>query len=252
MSIFEEEYNRLENITICSFRFDVLTDDEKNEALLISKYILSIKLQKGFDQIENDLNTFLPFMFKFNRGIFSATYSISLLNINIDITNTGIEDVKIPKFKIRELEANSKFKKYSDKYLAYELVSINKEVNKAVSKSFLNSRDLELFFSHYEELSNGESEVNMKSSFEGEGGFLQLKAQMKPLKLLKASIILSSIKLIVTLIIIIGLISLAIYNNLILWLFIGGFILFIFISTFITEEIDQLKLLAKEYKIYGK
>lgn len=201
--IFEKEYEKIQNLTIRNFRFNLLTEEEKEEALEISRYILEIKLQKAFDQIERDFNTFLPYMFKFKRGIFSASYSITSFNLKVDITNTGIQDIEIPKFKIQEIEANSKFKEYSDKYLAYELVSIHKEANKAVSKSFLNGNDMQLFFFHYEELSNGDSEVNMNSSFQGEGGLLALKANMKPLKLLKTSIIISSIKLTISFILII-------------------------------------------------
>lgn len=252
VSIFEKEYEKIQALTIRNFRFNVLTEEEKEEALEISKYILEIKLQKAFDQIERDFNIFLPYMFKFKRGIFSANYLITLFNLKVDITNTGIDDIEIPKFKIKEIEANSRFKEYSDKYLAYELVSIHKEANKAVSNSFLNANDIALFFEHYEELSNGESEVNMNSTFQGEGGILSLKAQMKPLKLLKTSIIISSIKLAIYFIVIITLVSLAINHKLFTLLIFGGFFLGIFALNLISEEIKQLKTLTKEFKTYGQ
>lgn len=252
VSIFEKEYEKIQALTIRNFRFNVLTEEEKEEALEISKYILEIKLQKAFDQIERDFNIFLPYMFKFKRGIFSANYSITLFNLKVDITNTGIDDIEIPKFKIKEIEANSRFKEYSDKYLAYELVSIHKEANKAVSNSFLNANDIALFFAHYEELSNGESEVNMNSTFQGEGGILSLKAQMKPLKLLKTSIIISSIKLAIYFIAIITLVSLAINHKLFTLLIFGGFFVGIFALSLVSEEIKQLKSLTKEFKTYGQ
>lgn len=252
VSIFEKEYEKIQALTIRNFRFNILTEEEKDEALEISKYILEIKLQKAFDQIERDFNIFLPYMFKFKRGIFSANYSITLFNLKVDITNTGIDDIEIPKFKIKEIEANSRFKEYSDKYLAYELVSIHKEANKAVSNSFLNANDIALFFAHYEDLSNGESEVNMNSTFQGEGGILSLKAQMKPLKLLKTSIIISSIKLAIYFIVIITLVSLAINHKLFTLLIFGGFFVGIFALSLVSEEIKQLKLLTKEFKTYGQ
>ena len=169
-----------------------------------------------------------------------------------DITNTNIIDVEIPKFKIKEIEANSKFKEYSDKYLAYELVSIHKEAKKSVSISFLNANDIEMFFEHYMELSNGESEVSMNSTFQGEGGILSLKAQMKPLKLLKTSIIISSIKLAIYFIVIITLVSLAINHKLFTLLIFGGFFVGIFALSLVSEEIKQLKSLTKEFKAYGQ
>ncbi len=252
VSIFEQEYEKIQALTIRNFRFNVLTEEEKEEALEISKYILKIKLQKAFDQIERDFNTFLPFMFKFKRGIFSASYSITAFNLKVDITNTGIDDVEIPKFNINEAEANSRFKEYSDKYLAYELVSLHKESNKAISNSFLNANDIQLFFAHYEELSNGESEVSMNSTFQGEGGILSLKAQMKPLKLLKTSIIISSIKLAIYFVVIITLVSLAINHKLFTLLIFGGFFVGIFALNLVNEEIKQLKSLTKEFKTYGQ
>ena len=243
VSIFEKEYEKIQALTIQNFRFNVLTEEEKEEALEISKYILEIKLQKAFDQIERDFNTFLPFMFKFKRGIFSASYSITTFNLKVDITNTGIDDIEIPKFNIKE---------YSDKYLAYELVSLHKETNKAISNSFLNANDIQLFFAHYEELSNGESEVSMNSTFQGEGGILSLKAQMKPLKLLKTSIIISTLKLAIYFIVIITLVSLAINHKLFTLLIFGGFFVGIFAFNLVSEEIKQLKSLTKEFKTYGQ
>lgn len=252
VSIFEKEYEKIQALTIRNFKFNVLTEEEKEEALEISKYILEIKLQNAFDQIERDFNTFLPFMVKFKRGIFSASYSITAFNLKVDITNTGIDDIEIPKFNINEAEANSRFKEYSDKYLACELVSLNKETNKAISNSFLNANDIQLFFDHYEELSNGESEVSMNSTFQGEGGILSLKAQMKPLKLLKKSIIISSIKLAIYFIVIITLVSLAINHKFFTLLIFGGLFVGIFAFNLVSEEIKQLKSLTKEFKKYGQ
>ena len=250
--IFKNELNKIQSLNLVDIKPRILTEEEKIEALEISKYILEIKLQKSFDQVERDFNVFLPYMFKFKRGIFSATYSISMFNINVDITNTNIIDVEIPKFKIKEIEANSKFKEYSDKYLAYELVSIHKEAKKSVSISFLNANDIEMFFEHYMELSNGESEVSMNSTFQGEGGILSLKAQMKPLKLLKTSIIISSIKLAIYFIVILTLVSLAINHKLFTLLIFGGFFVGIFALSLVSEEIKQLKSLTKEFKAYGQ
>ena len=252
VSLFEKEYEKIQTLIIHNFRFNLLTEDEKEEALEISKYILEIKLQKAFDQIERDFDVFLAYMVKFTRGIFSATYSITALNLEVDITNTGFEDIEISKFRIKEIETNSKFKEYSDKYLAFELVSIYQEANKAVSNSFLNANDIHLFFSHYEELSNGESEVSMNSTFQGEGGILTIKAQMKPLKLLKTSMVISSIKLVIYFFVIITFVSLTINYRLFTFLIFGGFFVGIFAYSLVNEEIEQIRSLIKEYKTYGK
>lgn len=251
VSIFEQEYEKIQALTIRNFRFNILTEVEKEETLEISKYILEIKLQIAFDQIERDFNTFLPFLFKFKRGIFSASYLINAFNIKADLTNTGINVIDIPKFNINEAEANSRFKEYSDKYLAYELVSLYKGSNKAISNSFLNETDIQIFFAHYEALSNCESEVIMNSTFQGEGGILSLKAQMKPLKLLKTSIIISSIKIATYLLLIITLVSLAINHNLLPFLIFGGVLGGIFALNLVRDEIKQLKSLTNELNTYG-
>lgn len=252
VSIFKKEYEEIQALTIRNFRFNILNEEEKEEALEISKYILEIKLQKAFDQIERDFNVFLPYMSRFRRGIFSANYSIQLFNLKVDITNQTVENVEVPKFKIKEIEANSRFKEYSDKYLAYELVSIHKEANKAVNDSFLNSNDIALFLAHYEELSNGESIVDMNSTFQGEGGILSLKAQMKPIKLLRASIIISFLKLAIYYILIITLVSLAIKHKLFTLLMFGGFFVGTFAFRLVSEETKQLKSLRREFKTYGQ
>lgn len=250
--LFQNELNKIRSLNLVDINPRILTDEEKIEALEISKYILEIKLQKSFDQVERDFNVFLPYIFKFNRGIFSATYSVPMFNLIVDITNTGIKNVKIHKFIIKEIEANSKFKKYSDKYLAYELLSINKELNKAASISFLNNNDIELFFEHYIELSMGESEVNMNSTFQGEGGILALKANLRPIKLLKISIISSSIKLIICFMVIVTIIFWSIYNGKYALLIFGGIFTGQSIFNKILDDFKQLKLLKIQYKSHGQ
>lgn len=252
ISIFEKEYEKIQSITIRYFRFNVLTEQEKDEALEISKYILDIKLQKDFDQIERDFKIFLPDISKFKRGIFSASYSITAFNVKVDITNEKIDCIEIPRFKINEKEANNRFKEYSDKYLAFELLSLHKETNKAISKSFLNANDIALFYTHYEELINGESEVRMNSTFQGEGGVFVLNVQVKPLKLLKISILGSSIKVVVYFSLIITFVSFVINFELFVFLILVGISLIVLGFNLVSEEIKTLKSIIKEYKTYGK
>lgn len=250
-SIFESVYDKIQALTLQNVRFKVLTEEEKLEALEISKYILEVKLKKTFNQIEKDLNTFLPIISKFKRGLFSASYFISAFNLRLDITNTEIESIEIPKFNINNTEIDNRFKVYSDKYLAYELVSIYNSAKKAVSDSLLNENDISLFFANYNELFNSESEVNMESTFQGEGGVLSLNAQMKPLKLLKSSIIISFIKLAIYLFLILTIVSFALYHNLFILLIFGGLIFGKFAFSFVNQEVKLIKTLIKEFKNYG-
>jgi hypothetical protein len=249
---FEKEFEKIKGTTIRSFRFNVLKDKEKQEALEIVHYILETKLQKSFDQIERDFNVFLPYMFSFNRGIFSASYLITNYNLKVDITKTGLNDIIIPKLKIREIKPNSNFISYADKYLAYELLNLHAQSQVAVSNSFLNANEIELFFDRYEELSFGDSEVNMKFTFQGEGGTLTIQVQFKPLKMIKTSMYVSITKLIAYSIILIGLVTVAINSELFPLLIFGGLFVGGIFYTLISEEIKQLKVLKIQIKQYGQ
>ncbi len=252
ISIFESEYEKIQKLTVSNFRFNVLTEEEKIEAIEISKYILLIKLQKTSDQIESDFSTFLPFMSKFNRGTFSAFYLISAFNIKINLNNYELNDIQSPRFKINETERNSRFKAYSDKYLAYELVSILKEANKAANNSLINRNDLNLFIIQYNNLYKGESEVSLNSSFQGEGGVLSLNVRIKPLRLFKTSIIISALKLTVYIILISAIILFALRNEHFTIFVLGSILGGIYVLNLIGDEIKQIKILKKEYKTYGK
>lgn len=255
---FQVELERVKKLTIPEHtsrygrnNIIILTQEEKDEALQIAQYICYIKLQILFDQIEKDFNTFLPFMNCFKRGIFKAYYSINYFHVKMDITKAKSEEIKIPKFLISEIEANSRFKEYSDKYLAYELVNIKSDSSKAVTTGFLNTNDLKMFFEHYEELSNSDSEVNIKSSFNGEGGVLNIHGAMKPIKMLKTSISISAVKILIFTIIFVGLLSWGCYYEWWTLLVIGGLVVGGVYISLVIEEFKQIKSYKTDIKIYG-
>lgn len=250
-NIFQKEISRATNLNLVG-PFYVLDENERTEVIQISKYIVYIKLQKQLDQIEKDFNTFVPFMQLVNRGIFSATYNITTFNITVDLTKIVFHEIKVPDILVDEIVANSRFKEFSDKYLANELVTINSDANKAVSSAFLNAHDIKLFFDHYDELSLSESEVNMKSSFKGESGNLNIQIQMKPIKMLKTSIAKSISKITIYTIIAVGLVIVAIRNEWFPILFIGGLFVAGFYFSFLSEEIKLIKQFKTEIKQYGQ
>lgn len=259
ISIFQKEFERAKAIQVTEqaskFSYDrivVLTEDEQNEALNIAKYIVYVKLQKQFNQIVKDFNTFLPFMQGFRRGIFKAVYTISIFNVRSEITNAKFDKVSIPNYRIKEIETNSRFKETADKYLAYELVNIHSETNKSITNAFLNANDVKLFFDHYEELSNSDSEINMTSTFTGEGGVLNMEAKMKLIKMLKTFIAKSAVKILIYTIVIAGLITwVSAYKQ---WglLFLGGLFVGGFYLSLVGEEMKQIKLYKSEIKLYGQ
>jgi ABC-type multidrug transport system fused ATPase/permease subunit len=252
VEIFKTELDKIKTLNLTDIKPRIISLEEKEEALQISKYILKIKLQKTFDQIERDFKIFFPFMSEFKRGLFSAKYSIKTFNLDIDITNKEIENVYIPKFDIEEIKTNNSYKDYSDNYLANELIFLNKEFKKAVSNSFLNITDIQLFLEQYKQLTDTKNLVNMNSTYQGEGGELILKVELKPFKLLIFSILMSFIKLLIYALIIISLITLAINTESYILLILGSVLLGSFAFELISEEIKKLKLLIKEFKTYGE
>ena len=92
---------------------------------------------------------------------------------------------------------------------------MHSESQKAVQKSFLNVSDLETFHSYYLETINGDNEVEMKATFEGEGGTLELKYKFLPKKTLVSSIVTSFSKLLIYILVIVVLLSLSFFEKII-------------------------------------
>lgn len=249
--IFQKEIDRAKQLNLVG-PFYILDNSERAEVINISKYIVYIKLQKQLEQIEKDFNTFVPFMQLVKRGIFSATYTINALNISVDIAKNVFNKIRVPDILVDEIVANSRFKEFSEKFLANELVTINSDANKAVSNSFLNAHDIQLFFDHYDELSLSNSEVNMKSSFKGESGSVNIQIQMKPIKMLKTSIAKSISKITVYTIIAGGLVLVAIRNEWFPTLFIGGLFVAGFYVSLLYEECKLIEHFKTEIKQYGQ
>jgi hypothetical protein len=259
LTVFQKEFERAKSLqpanqsSKASYdRIVVLTQEELSEALNIAKYIIYVKLQKQINQIVKDFNTFLPFMQGPMRGVFKAAYVIPIFNIKVEITNAKFTKVVIPNYKIKEIETNSRFKEYSDKYLAYELVNIHSETNKAITNAFLNANDIKLFFDHYEELSNSDNEINMKAAFTGEGGMLNIEAKMKPIKMLKTSIAKSVAKMLIYTIIVAGLIGWVTAYKIWILLILGGLYGGGFYISLLNDEIKQIKTYTSEIKLYGQ
>ncbi|GAA4496787.1 hypothetical protein GCM10023172_10670 [Hymenobacter ginsengisoli] len=250
--VFQQEYDRIQELKINRFRFNVLTEEEKIEVIEVCKYILEIKLEKAFAQIKRDIEVFLPYMSKFKIGVFSAKYYIAFCNIVIDFAKVDSYEIDNFKLNIHDIEVDGRFKMYADKYLAYELVGIQKEVKQAIGDSFLNSNDVQVLIKNYEELLGSDYEIEMASVFQGEGGKLQIKVQLKPLAMIKTSILFLFLRVFLYIACVIGAIFFVIKYNLLALLFYFGIFLGVMIYNLIRSEIKQFKSLKKELKIHGR
>ena len=222
--------SRIEKFNV-TFRHDILNENEKHQAIQIIKYILYSKLQTAVNQLKNDFDIFLPYMKLFNKGPFSANYESTFFKFKVNLDDLNIDEVIFPEIKLNEVISNDKrFKPYSDKYLAYEILNINKSGKKAESKSFLNAYELSLLKSYYEDMSSTKSITNYDSVFQGEGGTLDIKMTLFPKKVLQLTFLRSILTLILSIIFFCAYISFAVivmYNNDEVWsllpLFPGGF-----------------------------
>jgi hypothetical protein len=251
--LYREQLNKIRTLILKgNFRFKVLTELEKKEILEICKYILRVKLQKKIEQVERDFNTFLPLMKCNKNKPFTANYHIDDFRYSIDITNFKIINYTFLKFNIEEIKINNKYKVILDKYLAYEFTSIYKDIKKRNSDSLLNTNDIQMFFNHFDELFNSDVQFDLKSTFQGQGGVLFLKANYKPIKVLKNLILNSLSKIFICIfgcyIICYGLIYIQLYK---MFLFVG-LVVGIYSLGSTINEIKIIILLIKEYKLHGK
>lgn len=253
IEVFNSESEKIKGISYGFFKYNILTQDEKNEVVKIAQYILESKLRISYDQLERDFSVFLPLMCRFKRGRYTASYYVSAYNLKVDIANSSLLNLSLPKFEINELLTNSRFKVFADRYLAFELAALYTDKNKASINRLLSEKDLNLFFDQYEQLSSGNSEVSFKSSFNGEGGNLLIDVHVRPIKMLTHFLLMSITRLIVYIALVVGLIVLAVsftkFWPLIIY---GGFFVFIYFYTVIKEEVIKIKGLSIELKGYGK
>jgi hypothetical protein len=255
----EKEFERIDKLSDTSsyilwaphHRLDLLTDEEKLEALEISKYILTVKTQRLYEQIVRDLNTFLPSIPRFDVGDFTFTYSVPALGKTVNVSTVSESLPFANQNFIKDTESNSRFKEYADEYLAYELLTVDTLSIKAKADSFLNTLDLDAFYHHYCKLLTGESEIQIHSLFHGEGGLLSLKVQILPFKLLKRMKQTSSIKVVICLLSCLLLLAIAVRSNALpIALFLGLPIALLAIG-FIKNEVKEISTAKHNLKKFA-
>jgi hypothetical protein len=250
LDILEREHDKIKNLTSYKYKFNILTEEEKLEAIEIGKYILEVKLQNTFNQIKRDLDIFLPYLTRITKGIFEVNYKIPIFKISMDVLK--IKYLQIPIIEISDTEATSRFKYYSDKYLASEMVSIHKQSQTAVKNSFLTATDLNIFEDHYLQIIKSDSEVNMKSTFESEAGILEFNFKFLPKKILLNLFLQSLAKLTIYIIVIVTLLGLPFFTDFESIFVIFGFIFGIALISLAKMEFDNLHSKIEELKKYGK
>ena len=254
IQMFEEELREIDRLNVRKTIFGLLTADEKHEAEEIVKYILKIKLQTIYSQLENDLNVILPFIGRVTRGKVSINYYLKGLNAAFSLSDLKALSTQFPELKIKTIHSKSRFNTFANKYLAYEMLEIHKKSLVTKSDGLVNEVDLKIFFDQYDEFTFGGREVKMNSIFRGEAGELSISAHVFPVELLKLSICKSACKILTTILVLLGGVKwLAESNNFVLlaplWFIVIPALIFVF--NFLGEEIDSIIRHKKEIKNYG-
>ena len=254
LHMFKEEVREIDEIIIQEPRFRLLTNSEKNEAKEIVKYILKIKLQTIYSQLENDLNIILPFIGRVTRGKVQINYRLRGLNTKFNLKNSKIISVQFPKFEINEIQSKSRFDTFANKYLAYEMLEIHKKSLRTKSDGLINEVDLNFFFKQYEEFIFGENEVKLDSNFRGEAGDLTINAKIVPVKLLRISIYKSIYIILITIFVLTGVIGWLVNSNELillatLWFFTLPVVILVY--SLLKKEINNIILHINEIKDYG-
>jgi hypothetical protein len=250
--LFKSELKRVEDIKLPYFEFNVLTDEEKFEVTNIIKLILKTKLHNIFRQIERDFSIFQPYITELKNISKKITYTINKFSVVIDFKINEIPNLKFGGVEGAWFAESSKYKKYAEKYLVYELISINTNQKKAEINSLLNENDLTVFLKYYNELISNDSEVKMSSLFQGEGGELSVEIEFKTPLYLKKLVVISSLKLLVSAIVgVLYLLALD-YFKYSPWTILISFYVVPFSIVFVTEELKSLSSTLKSLSNYGR
>lgn len=249
--IFSREINRANEVKN-NYHSYVLNEIERNEMLSISKYIIFTKLKNQIEQISRDFNLFIPYIQNIRQGNIYARFYIRSFDLTIDPYKIKYYEINVPEIILDKINSHSQYKEISDKYLANELVQINRESNLAKSEALLNAYDLELFSSHYMKILQSDNEAKLKYSFEGESGKLYIQASIKSIKVLKTSLTKSIVKIILSITIVAFIIYYALINGLFLIILLLGIFVGKLYFSFLFEEIKIIKGLKQEIKQHGK
>jgi hypothetical protein len=229
----------------------ILTEEEGREAIEIAELISNIKIQTYLDQIVRDLKTFSPVMSKNEINGLKSQYHISVYNVVIEIPNLNLNNLEIPKFNEVNFLYQTKYKDFIDKYLALELVDFNKEVNDKSINNVLNEAEIDQFFKNIESLKKDKNQYNIKQTFIGEGGKLDLEIIIRHNILIINEILKALAILLLLNFIVIGGFVLLINSKFAGWVILGIYLIFPYLST----NSEQIKVIIngiKDIKSNGK
>lgn len=187
--LYKLELNRIDNLEIKNDRiFEriyVLDNNEIAEVLNISKYIIHVKLQTQIKNIVTDLNVFSKSSILKIKGINTFHYELSGFKNQIDLVHFKFDAIDFDYYKVDEVETNSKYKVFADKYLSEELAGIASQSNKDLFIRRINEYDISFLKKTILSLIESERDIKSETIFSGSGGVLKIKIDYKNIKKLQ-------------------------------------------------------------------
>lgn len=229
--------------------------NEIEEFLNVCKYVLKEKLKLVYNQVKNDMLLIKGKLSTFNTGIFQASYKISFLKSTIDISL--INDIPLNFIQIQpsQIELSGRYKEYAEKYILNELIKLDFSEKNGKINSYVKSVDFDFFISQYETLFEAKRSSSLQSEFNGEGGILDLKFEIKVIKSLYTSILYSIIKtfgyFILIIVAIFSIFEFELYES-VLFLIIGSLIIGSMLISASISEIKSINESLTDINRYGK
>jgi len=232
----------------------IFSQTEIDQFLSVCKYALRQKLNLSYRQVQADLALIRTKLSCFKPGTFTANYQLDFLSSKVDLSQLNDTPLTLIQLGSDQIRLDGIFKQFAEQYILEELMKMSFSEKEGEVNHFIKSNDLDFFIGQYYELLDKDSEAALRSEFKGEGGQLTLFLDVKSLKRIQASIVVSSAKLFLyTAILVTGIILVFVFElyKIIALLFFGGLILGGFLLGAINAEFRALRNLTLDLKRYG-
>lgn len=236
---------------------NIFKKEQVEHYINICKYALNEKLLQSHKQVMSDLWLINEKLSSSNVELEECSYKIDFLNVTLYIDLEYIKSNLNNKSSLSSLalKIDDSLKKYGEDYILHELLKMSFSEKMGVVNSKLKANDIDIFFGHFKNLSNQNSEAVLSSTFQGEGGRLTMKVEFIPYANYVESIVLSCAKILLIIISTITVAFLILFYKLywiLIVLILGGWAIFYSMLSAIPEEVTKIRKAANQIKKYGQ
>jgi ABC-type multidrug transport system fused ATPase/permease subunit len=203
----------------------------------------------------NDLHIIADKFEAFSYEIDSATYKIDFLNLSFNVLQINTNKISYVPLESLSINIDNSFKKFGEQYILEELMKMSFYEKEGEVNASLKSKDIDVIFSHFVDLTKEKNAVTMTSKFQGDGGILILQLEFTPFKKSVESVLIALSK-IFSIIVGLTLVTLIVIKFKLYWIFTGfffvGFIFVFYLLALIPGEISKIYKSIIQIKRYGK